>query len=66
MPPTAEQFQAELMTMMGEGMRNSGGYVDINAGDLHRRVRDYPGLNHRMAALFLGHGLETAFAVGLR
>jgi hypothetical protein len=48
MPPTAEQFQQELMTMMRGGMRNAGGYVDINAGDLHRRVGDYPGLDHRM------------------
>jgi hypothetical protein len=48
MSPTAEQFQEELMRMMREGMRNAGGYIDINAGDLHRRVGDYPGLNHRM------------------
>jgi hypothetical protein len=43
MPPTAEQFQEELMRMMREGMRNAVRYVDINAGELHRRVGDYPG-----------------------
>jgi 5-methylcytosine-specific restriction protein A len=46
--PTAEQFREELMRMMREGLRNDVGYVDVNAGELHRRVGDYPGPNHRM------------------
>jgi 5-methylcytosine-specific restriction protein A len=48
MPPTAEQFREELYAMMREGLRNNVGYVDINAGELHCRIGDYPGPNHRM------------------
>ena len=48
MPPTAEQFREELYAMMRDGLRNNTGYVDINAGELHRIVGDYPGPNHRM------------------
>ena len=48
MPPTADDFRTELMRMMREGFRKDAGYVDINAGELHRRVGDYPGRDHRM------------------
>jgi 5-methylcytosine-specific restriction protein A len=46
--PTAEDFKLELHRMMLEAMKAGRGSVEINAGELHRRVGDYPGKNHRM------------------
>jgi hypothetical protein len=45
---TKDQFQEELMRVFldttTEGLEN----VDVNAGELHRRVGGYPGRDHRM------------------
>lgn len=46
--PTAEDFKLELHRMMLEAVKDGRRSVDINAGELHRRVGDYPGQNHRM------------------
>ena len=46
--PTAEDFRLELHRVMLEAMRAGSEYADVNAGELHRRVGDYPGRNHRM------------------
>ena len=46
--PTADEFREELFRMMHEGFRQQRLYVDINAGELHSRLGDYPGPNHRM------------------
>jgi len=46
--PTAEDFKTELHRMMLEAMKAGRESVEINAGELHRRVGDYPGRNHRM------------------
>lgn len=46
--PTAEDFKLELHRMMLEAMRAGRESVEISAGELHRRVGDYPGRNHRM------------------
>ncbi len=47
--PTAEEFKAELHRMMLEAFKDGEGTVDVNAGELHRRVGDYPDPNnHRM------------------
>jgi len=47
--PTAEEFKAELHRMMLEAVKAGEGVVDINAGELHRRVGNYPDSNeHRM------------------
>lgn len=34
--------------MMNEAIHDGRGTVEINAGELHGRVGDYPGRNHRM------------------
>lgn len=46
--PTADDFVTELHRMMLRGIGSGTGAVDINAGELHRNVGDYPGRNHRM------------------
>jgi hypothetical protein len=46
--PTAEDFKLELHRMMLEAMKEGRESVEIVAGDLHRRVGEYPGRNHRM------------------
>lgn len=46
--PTAEEFKVELHRMMLEAVQQGKEYVEINAGELHRRVGGYPGANHRM------------------
>jgi hypothetical protein len=34
--------------MMAEAQKAGQDFVEINAGELHKRVGDYPGRNHRM------------------
>ena len=46
--PTADEFREELFRMMHAAFREHGPHADINAGELHRRLGDYPGPNHRM------------------
>jgi 5-methylcytosine-specific restriction protein A len=46
--PTAEDFKLELHCMMLGAMKEGKECVEINAGELHGRVGDYPGRNHRM------------------
>ena len=46
--PTADDFRLEMYRMMNEAVREGRATADINAGELHRRVGDYPGRNHRM------------------
>ena len=46
--PTAEVFRLELHRMMLEAMQEGREFAEINAGELHKRVGDYPGRNHRM------------------
>lgn len=46
--PTREEFKMELHRMIYEAMQQGRETVDINSGELHRRVGDYPGRNHRM------------------
>ena len=46
--PNAEDFKNELHRMMLEAMEEWSESAEINAGELHRRVGDYPGRNHRM------------------
>jgi hypothetical protein len=45
---TADDFVTELHRMMLDALRQDTGKADINAGELHRRVGDYPGSHHRM------------------
>jgi hypothetical protein len=46
--PTRDDFKMELYRTMNESIRQWRVTADINAGELHRRVGDYPGPNHRM------------------
>jgi hypothetical protein len=46
--PTAEDFKQELFRMMAEAHNAGNDFVEINAGELHKRVGGYPGRNHRM------------------
>jgi len=43
--PNADDFRSELYSIFSS---SRGGYVDVTSGDLHRRVGEYPGPNHRM------------------
>lgn len=45
---TANDLRKELERLLAEGSRNGDGYIEINAGKLHRRVGGYPGRNHVM------------------
>lgn len=46
--PIAEDFKLELHRMMLEAMNEGRASVEINAGELHKRIGDYPSRNHRM------------------
>ncbi len=46
--PTAGDFRNELHRIMLEAMKAGREFVEINAGELHNRVGDYPDKNHRM------------------
>ena len=46
--PNADDFRDELYCTMLEAMKSGDPFAEINAGELHRRVGDYPGRNHRM------------------
>lgn len=46
--PDADDFRNELYRMMLEAMKAGEAFAEINAGELHRRVGDYPGKNHRL------------------
>ena len=48
MAKTADDFRTELERLLAEGQRLGFVAVDINAGQLHRNVGDYPGKDHRM------------------
>ena len=45
--PTRKDFQNALDELFREGSGKSARYIDIRAGNLHRKVGGYPG-NHRM------------------
>jgi hypothetical protein len=45
---TAEHFRVSLLEIFKEAMQSTANFIDINAGQLHRRVGGYPGSNHRM------------------
>ena len=45
--PTAEDFRLELFRMMADAQNAGQEFVEINAGEMHRRVGGYPGRDHR-------------------
>jgi hypothetical protein len=46
--PTANDFRDALFQAMQEVLHEGRDYLDIEAGELHRRVGGYPGPDHRM------------------
>lgn len=46
--PTASDFQAALDEILELTTKEGHSFVDVKAGDLHRRVGGYPQPNHRM------------------
>ncbi len=47
--PTASQFHDELRRIFQMAEQQGLAYVDVNAGELHRRIGDYPDPHeHRM------------------
>jgi hypothetical protein len=46
--PTAADFRSELRRPLAQAQKQLWPHVDINAGELHRDVGDYPGPGHRM------------------
>jgi hypothetical protein len=47
--PAAEEFKTELHRMMLEGIRAGRTTIDITAGELHKRLGNYPDPHkHRM------------------
>ena len=46
--PTADDFRLELFRMMADAQNAGQEFVEINAGEMHRRVGGYPGRGHRM------------------
>jgi hypothetical protein len=47
-PPTSQDFQRELNYILASSRQQGKFYIDVRAGDLHRRVGGYPGKNARM------------------
>ena len=48
MPPTADKFRKRLREWLKRAEDEGKTHEDINAGELHRDVGDYPGPDHRM------------------
>ena len=46
--PRSEDFRQELERIFDEAKKQDQQYVDVKAGDLHRRVGGYQGGSHRM------------------
>ena len=46
--PDSYDFQKGLYKILKDTQARGNLYVDVNSGDLHRRVGGYPGRNHRM------------------
>ena len=46
--PTAQDFEDVLQEIFDVAQSKNESYTDVVSGDLHRRVGDYPGRNHRM------------------
>jgi hypothetical protein len=47
-PPTTDEFRAALLGMLDHASGSKEDFLDVNAGQLHRRVGGYPGSDHRM------------------
>ena len=43
-----EEFRVELRALLREAEQRGATYLEVNSGDLHRRVGGYPSPSHRM------------------
>jgi len=48
LPPTTEDFQAELDKVFAAAQQEGKPFIEVKSGDLHRSVGGYPGRNHRI------------------
>lgn len=48
--PNTEEFRRALAGRFRDAERHLIDHLDVNAGDLHRDLGDYPGPNHAMAS----------------
>lgn len=46
--PTADDFRAELRSLLRGAELRGARHVDVNAGTLHRKLGGYPGPRHHM------------------
>lgn len=46
--PLADDFRAELDAQLRRAKARGADWMEINSGELHRKVGGYPGPNHRM------------------
>jgi hypothetical protein len=46
--PTAEEFRDALFETMADALRAGHEYLEIDAGELHRRLGGYPGPDDRI------------------
>ncbi len=46
--PTAEQFRSELRAQILFAQHKGHAFIDVNAGELHRKVGGYPSPSPRM------------------
>lgn len=46
--PKAADFRSELLRQLAEAQRSGKPWLDVNSGELHRKVGAYPGAHHRM------------------
>jgi len=47
MAPKAADFRSELLRQLNEAESAGKAWIDINSGELHRKVGGYPGPHHR-------------------
>ncbi len=47
-PLTTEHFERALQSLLHGAEQNRLPFIDVRSGDLHGRVGQYPGPNHRM------------------
>lgn len=50
MPPTTDEFRAELRAQIERARRQGRPHAEINAGELHRKLGGYPPKSGRPAA----------------
>lgn len=46
--PTKEQFRSEIRTQLRDAELSGIAFLEINSGQIHRKLGGYPGVNHQM------------------